>query len=654
MAGNFYLDNEDLRFQLERAYDWSELVRLYERGFTAKDGFKDEKEALEFYHDILDNIGKFVASEVAPQTKVMDHNPPRLEGGEVVLSPQMEAIFDGFKEMGLYGLNLPRELGGLNVPMTLYFAIAEIISRADVAVLGHYGFHGGIAMSLLSYALNEGAYEHDGELITKTRYDEAISKIAAGEAFGCMVLTESDAGSDLAALRTRATLGRDGKWRVSGQKIFISSGHGQYQLVLAKTENTGNGLKDLSLFLVPRKIERDGKTIDNVVVERLEEKLGIHSSITCTLAYDESEGELVGKRGQGFELMLLLMNSARLGVGFESIGLAEAALRLAKSYAAERKSMGKTIDQHEMIADYLDRMETDLAGLRALAYEAAYAVDLYTRLDMQLKLKPPADREEKRALERRVRIMKRKARDLTPLIKYQASEKAVEIARMSLQIHGGVGYTKEFEIEKLLRDSLVLPIYEGTSQIQALMALKDRLQSAIKDPARFLRRTALARVGSISARDPMDRKLAKLVALQLSAMQHILTHIAKDKWVWVSEKRVSEWSAAFLKDWDARRDFSFGLLHAERLTRILSEVAIAKILVKQARRFPERRELAERYMERALPVVNHMHEEISMTSERLLRQLHGAPAGTDAKAAGDTRAAGDARAAADAKTKKSA
>jgi 3-(methylthio)propanoyl-CoA dehydrogenase len=631
MAGNFYLDNDDLRFQLESAFDWSEIVSLHERGFSAKDGHKDEKEALEFYRDILDNVGKYVASEVAPQARVMDGKHPRLVDGEVQISDEMAAVFEGFKEMGLYGLTLPRELGGLNAPMVLYFIIAELIARADIAVLGHYGFHGGIAMSLLAYSLDEGSYDHDGELLTRTRWDEAIGKIAAGEAFGCMVLTEADAGSDLAALRTKAVLGQDGTWRLTGQKIFITSGHGQYQLVLAKSESTGNGLKDLSLFLVPRQIEREGKIIQNVVVERLEEKLGIHASITCTLSYDESEAELIGRRGQGFELMLMMMNSARLGVGFEAIGLAENAYRLAKAYAAERKSMGKSIDRHEMVADYLDKMEVEIQGLRALACSAAWALELYTRLEHKLRLSPPREDDERKAIERRIRSLKRKARDLTPLIKYQAAEKAVEISRMALQIHGGVGYTADYEIEKLVRDALVLPIYEGTSQIQSLMALKDQLQGAIKAPAKFLRKTALARVGSLSARDPLDRKLATLMHHQYAAMQHILTRIAKDKWVWVSERKISEWPDAFLKEWDARRDFAFGMLHAERLTRILAEVAIAKVLVKQARRFPERREVAERFVERALPVVLANRTEIEQLGDRLLNKL---AASEDAASAG--------------------
>jgi 3-(methylthio)propanoyl-CoA dehydrogenase len=621
MSSNFYLDNDDLRFQLERAFDWSEIVSLYERGYTAEDGHANEKEAVAFYRDILENVGKYVAAEVAPKAKVIDGKGATLEGGEVKVCPELVEVFDGFRDMGLYALNVPRELGGLNAPLTLYYVIAELVSRADASILGHYGFHGGIAMSLIQFALKEGSFKAEGGVLKSTRWDKAVSEICEGKAWGAMVLTESDAGSDLAAIRARARQVPDGTWRLTGQKVFITSGHGQYQLVLAKTENTGDGLKDLSLFLVPRIIERGGKRIDNIVIERLEEKLGIHGSVTATLAYEESECELVGNRGQGFELMLMLMNSARLGVGFEAIGLAEHAYRLAVDYARERKSMGKTIDRHEMIADYLDRMEIDLVGLRAMAFHAAHAVELYTRLEVKLLLDPPTVDEDRRALEKRIRALKHRARDLTPLIKYQAAEKAVEIARLSLQIHGGVGYTKDYEVEKLVRDSLVLPIYEGTSQIQSLMALKDQLQGAIKDPAKFLRRAAQAKLSALSARDPLERKLAGMKAQVLGALQHVLTHIAKDKWSWVSEKKMSEWRSAFLRDWDARRDFGFGLLHAERLTRMLAELAISRILVDQARRFPERRELAERYLEKAAPLVGYLHEEVLHTGDRLLRRL---------------------------------
>ena len=625
MLANFYLDNDDLRFHVEQAFDWSELVALYENGYTDPEGFKTVDEALEFYREVLEIVGKFVATEVAPVVRKLDDHHPRLVDGEVVMPDEATRIFDGFRDMGLYGLNLPRSLGGLNAPFTTYFVITEMIARADTALVGRYGMHVGIAMSLLAYSLKEGSVEHDGPLLLKTRFDQAIAEIASGEQFGCMVMTEPDAGSDLSAIRTKGVLGADGSWRLTGQKIFITSGHGQHQLVLAKTEDSDEGLKNLSLFWVPRKIQRDGKTVDNVKIDRLEEKLGIHASVTASLNYDNSEAELIGDRGQGFELMLMLMNNARLSVGFECIGLIEGAFRLAREFSAERVSMGQSIDKHEMIADYLEKMEVELKGLRALGFRAAYLTDLYNQLEIKLRLAPPTDPEELRALRKRIKKIKWRARELTPLVKFQASEKAIELSSLALQIHGGVGYTTDYLIEKYVRDAYVTTIYEGTSEIQSLMALKDQLQKALKDLPRFLRVSAQSRVQSLSARDPLQRKLAGLQSKGYSAMQHILARIAKDKWSYVTDKKLTEWPHAFFTDWDARRDFGFGLLHAKRLTRILSEVAIARVLVKQAEQFPERRELAEQFLDRAAPVVNWMHEEIYHIGDSVLEKLADQP-----------------------------
>ncbi|MDH3534360.1 MAG: acyl-CoA dehydrogenase family protein [Gammaproteobacteria bacterium] len=621
MLTNFYLDNEDLRFQVEQAFDWSELVALYERDFTDPDGFKTVDEAVEFYRDVLEIVGKFVAIEVAPVARKLDDHHPKLVDGEVVVPDEAIKIFEGLRDMGLYGLNLPRSLGGLNAPFTIYFVISEILGRADPALVGHYGFHVGIAKSLLAYSLKEGSIEHDGPLLLKTRFDKAIAEIASGEQFGCMAMTEPGAGSDLGAILTKGVLDENGTWRLTGQKIFITSGHGQHQLVLAKTEDSDQGLKNLSLFWVPRKIQREGRTINNVKIDRLEEKLGIHASVTTSLSYDNSEAELIGKRGQGFELMLMLMNNARLSVGFECIGLIEGAYRLAREFAAERVSMGQSIDQHEIIADYLEKMEVELKGLRALSFRAVYLIDLHSQLETRLQLAPPTDPDKLRALRRRIKKIKWKARELTPLIKFQASEKAIELSSLALQIHGGVGYTTDYLIEKFVRDAYVTTIYEGTSEIQSLMALKDQLQKALKDLPKFLRVSAQSRVQSLSARDPLQRKLAGLQSKGYGAMQHILAHIAKDKWSYVTDKKVIEWPSAFFKDWDAKRDFGFGLLHAKRLTRILSEVAIAKVLVKQAEQFPERRELAERFLDRAAPVVNWMHDEIHHTGDSVLEKL---------------------------------
>lgn len=628
-SSNFFRDNDDLLFQFRHGVKWDEIVDLTEAGYTLPDGPKNLEEARAFYEDVMSATGEFAAEQIAPRAAKMDEKGTWLEGGEVMLSDEANEIFAGMAELGLFGLTIPRELGGTNCPMALYFIAGELIARADVSVMTHFSFHGGIASAMLLYANREGSVVYDGPSIKEMRWSDAIQEIAAGENFGCMVLTEPGAGSDLGAIRGTA-VEKDGRWLLNGEKIFITSGHGQYQFVLMRTEGRDTGLKGLSLFLVPRRIERDGRIVDNVKVTKVEEKLGHHASPTCSLQYEDSEGELVGKRGQGFELMLLLMNSARIGVGFEAIGNAEAAYRMAKAYASERVSMGKPIAQHELVAEKLLDMDVWIRAMRALAVEAVNAVEISAKLEILLKHRPPADEEERGKLEARQKRLARRARRLTPLLKYVTSEKTVEISRDAMQIFGGMGYIDETGVHKLLRDALVMPVYEGTSQIQALMATKDHLLWAARDPAGFLRRAARARLLSRTAASHLLRDVNRADSLVYGATETLMLRI-------FGQKVRNEWEEGlrskdpaqfgrylarkFLREWDMRADFSHGLLHAERLTRMLADVAIAKILARQAQRFPERRKLAETFVRKMLLRVEATAREIEAGGEEVLEAI---------------------------------
>ena len=443
-----------------------------------------------------------------------------------------------------------------------------------------------------------------------------------------MDITEPNAGSDMARLSAFGAQDEDGNWFVTGQKIFITSGHGKYHFVIARTEKVEDpndplsGLKGLSMFLVPTYEEdEDGNRTRIVEMDRLEEKLGHHSSVTASLQFDRAPAHLIGERGEGFRYMLLLMNGARLGVGFECIGVMEAAYRLALGYAQERPSMGKTIDKHEMIADYLDEMRTDTQGIRAIAMRAAEAEEFAQKIRMRLRLAPPEDEVEKKRLQRLEKKRSRLARRITPLLKYLAAEKAVEHARRCVQIHGGNGYTTEYGAEKLLRDAMVMPIYEGTSQIQSLMAMKDTLMGIMKNPQAFARKLAQARWRSLSAGDPLERRVAKLQALSMSAQRHLMTKTATDKLSSLTGKPIAEWPDRFLKNWDPKKDFAYAMLHAERLTKLLADEVIGETLLLQAQAHPDRREVLERYLERAEPRSRFLHDEITTTGARLLRKL---------------------------------
>jgi len=627
-VANYLDDNDDLLYYLERGIDWAPVVEMVEQGYRGPQAPKDAAEAVESYRDILQMVGTLAAEEVAPRAAAIDRKGVKMAGGEAVMPPEMAELFAQFKSLDLHGLALPREFGGSNCPMLVYFMVTELLARADVSVLAHYSFHSGIAASMLVFSAYEGSttFDRATHTLTSTRWSAEIAEILRGDAWGSMDITEPDAGSDMGALKSRGEQDEHGNWFVSGQKIFITSGHGKYHVVIARTEKAGSaakmGLDGLSLFLVPAYEDLpDGTRKRLATLDRLEEKLGHEGSATAAITFDRTPAQLIGKRGEGFALMLMLMNNARIGVGFESIGLCEAAYRLAKAYAADRRSMGKPIDRHEMIADYLDEMRTDIQGLRAMAMHASFYEELGQRTKMAALLGADEGSLERARLLKQSRQHSRKARRVTPLLKYLAAEKAVEMARRGLQIHGGVGYTKEYGAERLLRDALVMPIYEGTSQIQSLMAMKDAMSAIMRNPQKFLTRVAQSRWRSLSALDPLERRVARLTALSLSAQQHLIQRTATDKLKSLGKHKVSAWSRELLQNWEPKKDFAYAMLHAERLTRLMADVAICEILLKQGRQHLERREVLERYLERAEPRCTFLHDEITTRGDRLLALL---------------------------------
>jgi alkylation response protein AidB-like acyl-CoA dehydrogenase len=630
---NFFKDNDDLQYYFQKGVDWDSLVRMTEHEFADAEGegFSTTEEALDFYRDIMEMFGEFVATEIKPYEKEIDEKGVDFVDGEAVFPERLAGIFEKIKELDLHGLPVPRELGGMNAPMLVYFMNGEMMARADVSAMAHHGFHAGIAMAALVFSALEGSSDIDPATgrINETRWKNVISEIASGEAWGCMDITEPDAGSDMAALRAVGEQDADGNWYVTGEKIFITSGHGKHHFVIARTEDADpddpmGGLNTLSMFLVKTyEDDEDGNRNRIVQLSRVEEKLGHHGSATCGLVFDRAPAELVGQRGEGFKYMLTLMNNARVGVGFECLGLSESAYRTAVEYAAERGSMGKTIDRHEMIAEYLETMKTEIQGLRAMAVAAGFHEEMAQKLAISLRY-GDFDDVTRAETERLLKSHQRKARRITPLLKYFGAEKAVEHARTTLQIHGGNGYITEYLPEKLLRDALVMPIYEGTSQIQALMAMKDTLGGIIKNPQAFVRRMAQARWRSLSSRDPLEKRVAQLQSLSFAAQQHLVLKTAGDKVKALRGRPIGEWSDELTKNWDPKRDFAFAMLHAERLIQLLTDVVIAELLLEQARKHPERGEILERHLERAEPKARYLHDQITTTGQRLLEKLSAA------------------------------
>ncbi|MEC7751854.1 MAG: acyl-CoA dehydrogenase family protein [Myxococcota bacterium] len=609
---NFLTDNEDLRFYVERAVDWERLAKHAHMGRPV-----DLKSTVQNYRDILDLVGQFSAEEIAPFGRDVDEQTAVLEEGEVNVPPRIAAIFDRMKELELHGLCLPEEVGGLNCPMMVYVLAGEMIARSEVSVMTHWAFHGGMAMAMLIYSMDEGSTEFDLEdfTIRSTRWQPYIQEILEGKSWGSMDITEAHAGSDMAQMRTRADRDDNGHWTVTGTKIFITSGHGRFHFVIARTDHLDDehtGLLGLSLFLVPAYTENpDGTRIRHATLDRVDEKLGHHGSVTVQITFDRSPAELIGQVGDGFRNMLLIMNNARINVGFEALGLMECAYRMAASYAADRPAMGKTIDKHELIADMLDEMRTDIQGLRALGVEAAFHEEMSQRLKLRTQ-SMSKDAPEFFQLNKEFEFHKSYSRLTTPLIKFLGAEKAVEFARRNMQIHGGSGYMCEYDAEKLLRDSLVLPIYEGTTQIQALMATKDHLGAILRAPGRVMVRMIMAWLKAwLTPPLGCKRRLAQIRWRALHAQFALIVRVVIAKW-----RRGTS-----MKHWDPKSDFAPALLQAENLSALLVDRVILDLLARQAQDFPDRQDVLERYLERAEPRSRYLHEKIRRGGRRLLDQL---------------------------------
>lgn len=630
-SANFYEDNKDIQFYVNKYIDWKPLVTLTEYDFKATDCFPSTEEALDTYKRILEMVGDFAANEVAPHAHEIDQNPPYIKDGVVHFPDRLESVFKKIKSLELHGMCLPRSLGGMNCPYLLFLLSNELLARADLSVTAHHGFHGGMAMAMLLMSIWEGTTDIDRQTfdIKSTRFQKAIEEIIEGEAWGSMDITEPGAGSDMASIEARGVQDDQGNWRVTGQKIFITSGHAKYHFVIARTEEMDAdtddafaGLKGLSLFLVPAyEIDADGQRIHHADFVSLEEKLGHHGSATVMVSYDDSPAELIGQRGEGFKYMLLIMNNARIGVGVEAVGIAEAALRMAQNYAAERKSMGKPIAQHEMIADYLDEMEIDIIGLRALLVKCAFHEEMAQKIQIFRKFTPSDDKDALAELEKRQEFHRKTSRMLTPLLKYLASEKAVEICRRNIQIHGGYGYSQEYGAEKLLRDAVVLPIYEGTSEIQSLMAMKDNLMGILKDPKAFLREDAKTRFLSRSSKSKRERQVAMLRSRANKAEETLMFRMAGKKLSETRKQPLKNWGS-FFKDWNPKKDLSLAMLHAKRLANLLGDAAIGEELLAQSKGFPERGELLDRFLERAEYRSRYYLMEIKETGTRLIQSLH--------------------------------
>ncbi len=439
---NYYSANRQLCLnQIDLRDIVADLETNFEdQGATALNSYE---EATQWYGMVLNNAGDIAANFIAPRAAAVDAHGAAFANGVVRWASESQESMDVLTRAGLMGGCLPRRYGGLNLPVTVNTVIVEMVSQADASLMNLFGLQD-IGVTICKFG-------------TEEQKDRILPKFCQGAVSGSMALTEPDAGSDLQAVNLKA-IEKDGVWYLDGVKRFITNGCGEVSLVLARSEEKAKGAKGLSMFIYER--ERD----DNVMIRRIEDKLGIHGSPTCEMQFNMAKAELVGKRRFGLiRYVRSLMDGARLAVAAQALGIAQAAYEEALKYANEREQFDQTIVHFPAVYQMLKQMQAEIKSHRLLLYNAAYHVD---RMEM---LERRAARGEKNRPE--LKKATALAGLLTPLIKYSAAEMANKAAYDAVQIHGGCGFMKDFPVERLARDARITNIYEGTSQLQVVAAI---------------------------------------------------------------------------------------------------------------------------------------------------------------------------------------
>ena len=446
---NFYTDNPDLKHHLTHPL-MRKIVALKERDYSDAEKYDyapfDFEDAMDSYDKVLEIVGELCGGVIAENAESVDHQGPRVENGRVIYADGTQENIEACRKAGLMGMAMPRRYGGLNFPITPYIMAADIVSRADTGFENLWGLQD----------CAETIYEFADE-DQKQRY---ITRVCAGETMS-MDLTEPDAGSDLQSVMLKATPQEDGTWLLNGVKRFITNGDSDIHLVLARSEEGTKDGRGLSMFIYDK---RNG----GVTVRRIENKMGIKGSPTCELVYKNAKAELCGSRRLGLiKYVMALMNGARLGIAAQSVGVSEIAYREALSYAKDRRQFGKAIIEFPAVAEILSTMKAKLDASRSLLYTTARYVDMYKIYEDIAKERTLTSEERAE-----MKYYSKLADACTPMVKGMGSEFCNQNAYDCIQIHGGSGFMKDYACERIYRDARITSIYEGTTQLQVVAAIR--------------------------------------------------------------------------------------------------------------------------------------------------------------------------------------
>ena len=528
---NFYTDNKALQYHLRHPL-MKQIVALRERDYSQNKEFDyaplDFEDAMDSYERVLDIIGELCGDIIAANAKDVDLEGPHHENGRVRYAAGSEANLKALIQAGLMGITLPRQYGGLNMSLIPYIMAADMVSRADAGFVNVWGLQD------CAETINEFANEDQ-----KQRF---LPRTCQGETLA-MDLTEPDAGSDLQSVMLKATQDEDGTWRLNGVKRFITNGDGDISLVLARSEEGTRDGRGLSMFIYDK---RDG----GMTVRRIEDKMGIHGSPTCELVFKNAKAELCGDRKLGLiKYVMSLMNGARLGIAAQSVGVSESAYQEAIAYARSREQFGKAIINFPAVSEMIANIKAKLDASRTLLYECTRFVDMYKSLEAISRERTLAPEERKT-----MKAYNRLADAFTPLAKGMTSEFCNQNAYDCVQIHGGSGFMRDYACERIYRDARITSIYEGTTQLQVVAAIRHVTTG-----------TYLNQIKEYAARDyseavaPMRAKLEAMTALYEETFAKV----------------------------QAVEDPDYTTFHARRLVEMLGHIIMGYLLIGDASNEPD-------------------------------------------------------------------
>jgi alkylation response protein AidB-like acyl-CoA dehydrogenase len=540
-----------MRLYLTKLVDWDSLLGLLRGGKV------DREVEVGAYSSILETVASLASTFERPAREAWGAEAELTPDGGARPPAHIRKAYDALRQNGLVALPIAEKYGGAALPILVNGMVLEMISRADASLMTIVGLQAGTA----------GDIQKFGSEDLKRAW---LPRFTSGEVQGCMDLTEPQAGSDLGQISTRATELPDGRIRVDGQKIFITNGGAEVHLVLARDADTFDSSRGttngLSLVLVPRH-QSDGAP-NGVRVPRLERKLGIHGSPTCEVVFTGAIGNRLGEKGKGFRAMLDLMNNARLGVAAQALGIAQAALCDAVVYANQREQFGKPVAQQPLVQSMLAKMIVNIEAARALLYRAFELYDLTLAAETSLA-SGRGSATERAAVSARLESGRIRVRLLTPLCKYFATEICSDVTRDAMQVFGGIGYTMDVDVAKLHADSLIMTVYEGTSEIQASFALREMGKGALDTVFSEARRELEAMKG-----DARRSALARRVEAEIPRIENATKVLFAD--------------------------IGYALLRAKLLAEMVIDVLAGTELLRQVGADPARLDLAESFVRRRM------------------------------------------------------